>query len=57
MEIKLTSLSFSDGDMLDKKFGCDGKNISPALQWANLPEGTISIAIICDDPDAPVGDI
>ena len=55
MDIKLTSPSFSDGEMLDKKFACDGENVSPAMQWENLPEGTSSIAIICDDPDAPMG--
>jgi len=55
MEIKLTSPSFSDGKMIDKKFTCDGENISPALNWENLPEGTSSIAIICEDPDAPMG--
>lgn len=55
MGIKLTSPSFSDGEMLDKKFACDGENVSPALKWENLPEGTRSIAIICEDPDAPMG--
>jgi len=36
-------------------FGCSGENISPALEWRNLPAGTKSIAITAYDPDAPTG--
>lgn len=36
-------------------FGCDGKNVSPALQWTNAPKNTQSFAITAFDPDAPTG--
>lgn len=36
-------------------FGCTGGNISPALNWSNIPAGTKSFAITMYDPDAPTG--
>jgi hypothetical protein len=41
--------------MIPSKYTCDGADISPPLAWSGLPEGTKSIAIINDDPDAPMG--
>jgi len=55
-EIKLNSTAFADGGMIPKKHTCDGSDISPKFTWTGIPRGTKSIAIICDDPDAPVGD-
>jgi len=55
MEIKITSPAFKDGGMIPSKYTCDGQDISPPLQWENLPPKTKSIALICDDPDAPMG--
>ena len=55
MEIKLISSAFKEGGMIPAKYTCDGADISPPLQWDAVPEGTKSIALICDDPDAPVG--
>ncbi|UCG48528.1 MAG: YbhB/YbcL family Raf kinase inhibitor-like protein [Phycisphaerales bacterium] len=55
MEIKLTSSAFEDGGMIPSKYTCDGDDVSPPLKWDNVPEEARSIALICDDPDAPMG--
>jgi Raf kinase inhibitor-like YbhB/YbcL family protein len=55
MIIQITSPAFKDGDPIPKKYTCDAENVSPPLEWSDLPEGTKSVAIICDDPDAPIG--
>ena len=41
-----------DGGVLPSRFTCDGKNVSPVLNWSAEPEGTQSFALIVDDPDA-----
>ena len=53
--MQLTSPAFTENGMIPAKYTCDGQDISPALAWAGLPAGTKSLALICDDPDAPVG--
>lgn len=55
MSIELTSPAFNHGDAIPAKFSCDGDDISPPLQWQNVPAGTQSLAVIMDDPDAPRG--
>ncbi|GAB4169152.1 MAG: YbhB/YbcL family Raf kinase inhibitor-like protein [Calditrichia bacterium] len=47
--------AFHEGDMIPVKFTCQGEDVSPQLQWGHVPEGTESFALICDDPDAPMG--
>jgi Raf kinase inhibitor-like YbhB/YbcL family protein len=54
-QLKLESESIIAGEMIPVKYTCDGENVSPALMWANVPEGTESFVIIMDDPDAPAG--
>ena len=49
----ITSPAFSHKEEIPSKYTCDGEDISPALEWSGLPEGTKSIALIVDDPDAP----
>jgi hypothetical protein len=53
MEIK--SSAFGSGEMIPAKYTCDGADFSPALEWSGTPAGTRSFALICDDPDAPMG--
>ena len=55
MEIKVSSPAFANNEMIPAKYTCDGINISPAIQWDTVPEQTKTIALISDDPDAPVG--
>ena len=56
MKIILKSSAFKNEGMIPSKYTCDGPDISPPLQWENIPPGTKNISIICDDPDAPMGD-
>jgi Raf kinase inhibitor-like YbhB/YbcL family protein len=55
MNFKLESPVFSDGSMIPEKYSCDGEDISPVVEWKNVPPGTQSLALIMDDPDAPAG--
>ena len=55
MAFQLSSPAFQPNADIPKKFTCDGPDVSPALRWADPPAGTQALALICDDPDAPVG--
>lgn len=55
MELKLMCDAFADSAMIPVKFTCDGADISPALKWSGVPASAKSLALICDDPDAPMG--
>lgn len=50
--INLSSSAFADGQPIPVKYGCDQHGGSPPLSWSNLPDGTKSVAIAIDDPDA-----
>ena len=55
MALKITSPVFEDGEMIPARYTIDGRNISPPLQSQGVPDGTKSLALINDDPDAPMG--
>jgi Raf kinase inhibitor-like YbhB/YbcL family protein len=53
MEFTLTSPAFNTGEAIPPKYTCDGENVSPELQIKGVPEGTVSLALLVDDPDVP----
>lgn len=54
MTMKITSPSFKHNGNMPYKFTCDGQDINPSLAIENIPTGTKSLALIVDDPDAPM---
>ncbi len=53
-EMRLTSSAFEPGGAIPAKYTGDAEDVSPALSWTDVPEGTRSFALICHDPDAPL---
>lgn len=54
-DFALTSAAFEDGAPIPRRHTCEGEDISPPLTWSPPPQGARSLALIVDDPDAPVG--
>jgi Raf kinase inhibitor-like YbhB/YbcL family protein len=55
MTFTLKSDAFEYGGMIPKEFTCQGENISPSLKWDGVHKNTKTLALICEDPDAPGG--
>ena len=53
MALVLTSDAFVDGGAMPRRLTCEGEDRSPPLAWDSLPDGTESLVLIVDDPDAP----
>ena len=53
MTFTLTSTAFADQGETPPQYTCDGDDRSPPLAWEGVPDGTKSLALIVDDPDAP----
>ena len=53
MSFSITSAAFDAEQEIPKRYTCDEKDISPPLQWTGVPEGSQSLVLIMDDPDAP----
>jgi len=55
LTMQIKSTAFEENGLIPKKYTCDGSDVSPPLTWTKPPAGTKGIALICDDPDAPMG--
>lgn len=55
MDIQISSVGLSQGQTVSTRHTCDGEDLSPPLKWSGVPAGAQSLAIICEDPDAPRG--
>ena len=53
--MKISSPAFAHLGMIPPRFTCDGENISPSLVIRDVPQGTQSLVLIVDDPDAAMG--
>jgi Raf kinase inhibitor-like YbhB/YbcL family protein len=54
-EFALSSEAFRHGGEIPRRHTCDGDDVSPALSWSDPPPQARALALIVDDPDAPVG--
>ncbi len=55
MAIQIYAYAFHEGNMIPRKYTCDGENISPSLGWSGVPDEAQSLVLIAEDPDAPSG--
>lgn len=55
MGLELTSTAFRQGERIPSEHTADGRNVSPPLNWSDPPGGTQTLALVCEDPDAPRG--
>ncbi len=53
--MKIKSPAFSENQLMPPTYACDGENISPPLEISDVPENSVSLALVMDDPDAPHG--
>src|SRR6266404_2573122 len=54
-QMSLTSDAFGNGRPIPVQYKCDGPGKTPTLHWGAPPQGTKSLALVIDDPDAPSG--
>jgi Raf kinase inhibitor-like YbhB/YbcL family protein len=54
-KIVVKSRAFENNQLIPTKYTCDGDDVNPPLTIEDVPEGTKSLVMIVDDPDAPSG--
>jgi hypothetical protein len=54
-ELNIKSSAFEHNGLIPRKYTCDGEDVNPPITIENIPEGTQSLALTIDDPDAPMG--
>ncbi len=55
MSLGLQTTAWRNGERIPTRHTADGPDLSPAFEFTGAPPGTVAFALICDDPDAPVG--
>lgn len=53
--MQITSPEFKHNGYIPAKFTCEGEDVNPALEISAIPRDAKSLALIMDDPDAPMG--
>ena len=53
--MRLISPAFENGQSIPRRYSGEDENVSPPLNWCDVPQRTKSFALICTDPDAPAG--
>jgi len=51
--MKIESTEFAQGQPIGRRYTGDGEDVSPPLNFTDVPAATVELALICDDPDAP----
>lgn len=53
--MRLSSSAFAPDSAIPKKYSCEGDDVSPPLEWRDVPKDIKSFFVVCEDPDAPGG--
>ena len=55
VHLEVTSADFDEGHRIPKRHAHrpEGEDVPPAIEWEGAPAGTVELALLCDDPDAP----
>ena len=55
-DLSITSPAFDHGEAIPARFSNGGEDVSPALRWSGVPDGTVELVLVVHDPDAPLVD-